>query len=69
MLYINGQLATNLTFTNYTQYNATVLFFPPSNFSHVGYNNLTVVNPDGGYVTVVDKMFFTEDCPFVGTFR
>jgi hypothetical protein len=64
--YIRGLPATNITLHNATQYNATAQFFPPANFSLTGYSNLTVVNPDGGRLTAIDAMFFTEDCPFIG---
>jgi hypothetical protein len=46
--------------------NITMSFFPPVNYSIIGYANLTVRNPDGGWSVVREQMFFTDDCPFVG---
>jgi hypothetical protein len=65
-LLIRGLPASNVTYFGLSQ-NASALFFPPANFSLIGYSNLSVLNPDGGYTTAVDVMFFSEDCPFVGT--
>jgi len=31
-----------------------------------GYHNVTLRNPDGGWVVQQDALFFSEDCPFVG---
>jgi len=48
--------------------NFTVYFSPPANFTRTGYQNLTVINPDGGSEILLEQMFFTNDCPFIGVY-
>ena len=65
-VFIKGLPITNATYDNSTG-NYTIEFYPPSQFNFTGYMNLSIVNPDGGWTEAVDVMYFTEDCPFVGT--
>eukprot|EP00698_Gefionella_okellyi_P010300 TRINITY_DN2665_c0_g1_i1.p1 TRINITY_DN2665_c0_g1~~TRINITY_DN2665_c0_g1_i1.p1 ORF type:complete len:2847 (+),score=703.53 TRINITY_DN2665_c0_g1_i1:1189-8541(+) len=50
---------------NMTYFNSSYLEFRSPLTTFVGYANVTIRNPDGGYA-VYSKAYFTEDCPFEG---
>lgn len=67
-VYIAGLPCDNITAdVNETTTVGNISFFPPLYWNTTGYQNLTVFNADGGVTVGVDVMFFTNDCPFVGT--
>ena len=60
-IWVGSIRITDVNFVN----NATLsITIPASNSS--GYQNLTLVNPDGGYAVFVDVFFITDDCPEPG---
>eukprot|EP00698_Gefionella_okellyi_P003991 TRINITY_DN1369_c0_g1_i1.p1 TRINITY_DN1369_c0_g1~~TRINITY_DN1369_c0_g1_i1.p1 ORF type:complete len:4179 (+),score=776.41 TRINITY_DN1369_c0_g1_i1:1337-12538(+) len=62
---VAGAACVNVTFdANYTLYCQLL----PVNVSAETYQNMTVVNPDGGWQVMVEVVFLTNDCPFEGLF-
>lgn len=50
-----------------TWYSATRMDFQSPHLNTTGYVNVTLVNPDGGWITLADALFYTVDCPLEGT--
>eukprot|EP00698_Gefionella_okellyi_P013240 TRINITY_DN3615_c0_g1_i5.p1 TRINITY_DN3615_c0_g1~~TRINITY_DN3615_c0_g1_i5.p1 ORF type:complete len:5028 (-),score=1048.37 TRINITY_DN3615_c0_g1_i5:200-15283(-) len=55
-----GYGVVNMTWQNYTRLTYIAEYLTK------GYHNVTLANPDGGFLEAVDAAFYSDDCPFEG---
>lgn len=60
---VGGIRAMNVTMNS----TRLITFLTPAQQT-TGYFDMTIINPDGGFFTLANEMYYTDDCPFPGQF-